>query len=83
MGIQLIILVEEMPPFGDVDLWEVPIFKCSNKYHKYGEPMTLVNPAALKKAMQTMTEKYGVKFRYCHRRETPKKVIKYLRGELK
>jgi len=83
MGIQLIILTEEVPPFGEVDLWQVPIFKGSNKYHRYGEPMTLVRPEALKKAMQTMTEKYGVKFRFCNKRETPRKVIKYLKGELK
>ena len=83
MGIQLIILTEELPPYGDVALWDVPLFKGSNKYHRYGEPMTLVKPAALKKAMLTMTVKYGVKFRFCHRRETPRKVIKYLKGELK
>ena len=83
MGIQLIVLIEDMPPFGEVDLWQVPIFKGSNKYHRYGEPMTLVNPAALKKAMMTMTVKYGVKFRFCNRRETPRKVIRYLKGEIK
>ena len=83
MGIQLIILTEELPPYGDVALWDVPLFKGSNKYHRYGEPITLVKPAALKKAMLTMTVKYGVKFRFCHRRETPRKVIKYLKGELK
>jgi hypothetical protein len=82
-GIQLIILTEEVPPFGQVDFWEVPIFRNSNQYHRYGDPMTLVRPEALKKAMLTMTEKYGVKFRYCNRRETPRKVIKYLKGELK
>ena len=82
-GIQLIVLVEEMPPFGEVDLWEVPRWKTSNQWHRYGDPMTLIKPSALKKAMQTMTEKYGVKFRFCHRRETPRKVIRYLKGELK
>lgn len=81
-GIQLIILTEEVPPFGQVDLWEVPIFKSSNRFHRYGDPMTLVNPAALKKAMMTMTVKYGVKFRFCQRRQTPKQIIKYLKGEL-
>ena len=82
-GIQLIVLIEEIPPFGEVDLWEIPVFKGSNRWHKYGDPMTLVNPAALKKAMATMTDKYGVQFRFCHRRETPRKLIKYLKGELK
>ena len=83
MGIQLIILTEEVPPFGIVDLWEVPRWRTSGRYHRYGDPMTLVEPKALAKAMQTMTEKYGVKFRFCHRRETPRKLIKYLKGEYK
>ena len=81
-GIQLIILIEEMPPFGRVDLWEVPIFRNSNKFHRYGDKMTLVNPATLKLAMQTMTDKYGVKFRFCNKKDTPRKVIRYLKGEL-
>lgn len=81
MGIQLIFLIEETVPYGEVDMWEVPIWKTSGRYHRYGEPMTLVNPKALKKAMQTMEAKYGVKFRFCNRRETPRRLIKYLKGE--
>lgn len=83
LGIQLIVLIEEMPPFGRVDYWEVPRWRTGNRYHSFGDPMTLVEPKALAKAMQTMTEKYGVKFRFCHRRETPRKLIKYLKGEYK
>ena len=83
MGIQLIILVEEYPPFGLVDLWEVPIWKSSNKWHKYGDPVTMVDPKTLRKALETMTRKYGVKFRYCTRKQTPARVIKYLRGDFK
>ena len=82
MGIQLIILVEEMPPFGQIDLWEVPRWQSSNEYHRYGDPMTLVNPETLKKALQTMTERYDVKFRYCYRKQTAKRIIQYLKGEL-
>ena len=81
MGIQLIILIEEVVPFGDVALWEVPRWRTSGRYHRFGDPMTLVDPKALKKAMMTMTVKYGVRFRFCHRRETPKRIIKYLNGE--
>ena len=81
MGIQLIILIEEQVPFGDIALWEVPRWRTSGRYHRFGDPMTLVDPKALKKAMMTMTVKYGVKFRFCHRRETPRKLIKYLNGE--
>ena len=82
-GIQLIIVVEEMPPLGMVDLWEVPKWKTSNEWHRFGEPMTLVEPSALKKAMKTMSVKYGVKFRYCTRRQSPARIIKYLKGEMK
>ena len=81
LGIQLIILVEEVPPFGKVDLWEVPRWKSSNQWHRYGDPMTLVDPKALRKAMLTMMMKYGVKFRFCTRRQSPARVIKYLKGE--
>ncbi len=82
-GIQLIILVEEIPPFGEVDLWQVPRWKSSNEYHRFGDPMTLVDPRTFKKALKTMTIKYGVKFRFCTRRQCPNRVIRYLKGELK
>ena len=83
LGITLVILTEEVPPFGQVDLWDVPRWKTSNAYHRFGDPMTLVSPLTLKKAMATMTEKYGVQFRFCQRRETPRKIIRYLKGDLK
>ena len=82
-GIQLIILVEEVPPYGRVDMWEVPRWRTSNEWHRFGDPMTLVDPAAFAKALKTMTERYGVKFRFCTRRQSPGRVIKYLKGELK
>ena len=80
-GITLIILVEEDIPYGMVDLWEVPRWESSNQYHRYGDPMTLVEPRTLRKAMETMTEKYGVQFRFCSRKQSPQRVIKYLKGE--
>lgn len=83
IGVQLIILVEEEPPFGKLDLWQVPIWRTSNQWHRYGDPMTTVDPKALRKALITMTEKYGVKFRFCSRRQSPARVIKYLKGEFK
>ena len=82
-GIKLYILVEEIPPFGKVDLWEVPRWKSSNQFHKYGEPMTRVDPRALRKAMITMMLKYGVQFMFCTRRQSPARVIKILKGEIK
>ena len=82
-GIQLIVLIEELPPFGNLELWEVPRWKSSNQYHRYGDPMTLVDPKVFQKALKTMTEKYGVKFRFCTRKQSPGRVIKYLKGEYK
>ena len=81
MGIRLIILTEELPPYGRVELWEVPRWKSSNEWHRYGDPMTRVQPRALARAMRTMTEKYGVQFRFCTRRQSPQRVIRYLKGE--
>lgn len=81
-GIQLIVLIEEEPPFGRLDMWEVPRFRSSTRFHRFGDPMTLVDPSALRKACITMQEKYGVKFRFCSRRKSPARIIKYLKGEL-
>lgn len=82
-GIQLIVLIEEVPPFGRLDMWEVPRFQSYGKFHRKGDPMTLVDPSALRKACITMQEKYGVKFRFCSRKQSPARIIKYLKGELK
>ena len=82
-GIQLVILIEEIPPYGLLDMWEVPRFRSSGRYHRYGDKMTLVDPSALRKACITMQEKYGVKFRFCTRRQSPARIIRYLKGELK
>lgn len=83
MGIKLFILVEEQVPYGMVNLWEVPRWKSSNEWHRFGDPMTRVQPRALAKVMQTMTEKYGVEFRFCTRRQSPARIIKFLKGEYK
>ena len=73
-GIRLIILIEEMPPGGDLDKWVSPL-------DRYGEPRYLFDHSTLKKVMQTMTERYGVQFRYCDGRSTGKLLIEYLKGE--
>ena len=82
-GILLIVLVEEVPPFGRLDMWEPPRFRTSGMYHRYGDPMTRVDPSALRKACITMQEKYGVRFRVCSRRQSPARIIRYLEGKLK
>lgn len=81
LGVQLVFLVEEVPTFGRVDLWEVPRWKSSNRFHRYGDPMTLVDPRTLRKAMITMVQKYGVRFEFCTRRQSPSRLIKILKGE--
>ena len=83
LGIQLVVLIEESLPYGRLDMWEVPRWKSTDRFHKYGDPMTLVHPASLRQACITMQERYGVKFRFCTRRQSPARIIKYLKGELK
>ena len=83
LGIQLVVLIEEVPPFGRLDMWEVPRFRSSGRYHRYGDPMSLVDPSALRRACITMQIRYGVKFRFCTRRQSPARILKYLKGELK
>lgn len=80
LGIQLVFLVEEYPPYGKVDFWEVPVWTNSNQYHRKGEPMTLVDPQTLRKAMMTMVQKYGIRFEFCTKDQTPERVIKILKG---
>ena len=82
-GIRLVVLIEELPPFGKVELWDVPRWRISGKYHRFGDPMTRVDPKTLRKALDTMTEKYGVQFRFCTRKQSPERIIKYLKGEFK
>ena len=80
-GIQLIILTEEVLPDGRLDKWKPPVWKSTTAHHKAGEPRTKADPARLRKAMYTMQEKYGVKFRFCDARSTGKKIIEYLTKE--
>ena len=82
-GIQLIILTEEVLPDGRLDKWKSPVWKSTTKYHKAGEPMTKADPARLRKAMYTMQERYGVKFRFCDGRSTGKAIIDLLTLEAK
>ena len=45
--------------------------------------MTKVDPKALRKAMLTMWRKYGVEFEFCTRRQSPARVIKILKGDMR
>lgn len=81
LGIHLVFLIEEVPPYGKVDFWEVPRWKTTNQFHRCGDPMTLVDPRTLRKAMITMMLKYGCEFQFCTRRQSPARVIKILKGD--
>ena len=75
-GIQLIILTEETLPGGRLDNWKSPLGRDGKPLHKF-------DPVILRKAMITMQEKYGCKFRFCDGRSTGKVLLAYLKGELK
>ena len=73
-GIQLIVLIEEVLPGGLLENWRSPHGKDGLPRHKF-------DPERLKKAMLTMQEKYGVRFRFCDGRSTGRALIEYLKGE--
>jgi ribosome-associated protein len=75
-GITLIVLTEETLPGGRLDNWRSPI-------GWDGLPMHRFRPEVLRKAMITMQEEYGVKFRFCHPRDTGRRMIAYLEGRMK
>lgn len=67
--IQLIVLIEEQLPGGRLVNWRPPVGSVR------------FDPATLRKAMITMQQEYGVKFRFCDGRSTGKQLIEYLAGE--
>ena len=73
-GIKLIVLVEEVLPNGGLVNWRSPM-------GKDGLPLVKFNPVNLRKAMITMQDKYGVRFRFCDGRSTGRVMIEYLKGE--
>lgn len=73
-GITLIVLTEETLPGGRLDNWIPPV-------DRQGKPLCRFDPKVLRKALLTMQEKYGVKFRFCDGRSTGRILIEYLKGE--
>ena len=73
-NIQLIVLIEEVLPEGRLDKWVSPL-------NRDGKPKYKFDPAILRKAMITMQDRYGVRFRFCDGRSTGKELISYLKGE--
>lgn len=55
----------------EVHKWQVPTRKNGIKYTK-------VKPETLEKIMKTMSDKYGVEFRFCIKKEMGKKIIELL-----
>ena len=70
-GTRLIVLVEEEPPHGDVGLWQAP-------KTRQGKPLSQVKGGVLKKAMATMTERYGVEFEFTTREQSPARIVELL-----
>lgn len=69
--IRLIILVEE----------EIPIDEWKSPRKRNGGLISHTSNTVLKKAMNTMTEKYGVEFMNCAKTETAKTILKILGGQ--
>ena len=70
-GIQLLVLVEEVLPEGGLSAWQSP-------RDRNGRPRTRANLEHLRKALLTMTAKYGVRFRFCDPKDTGRLIVEYL-----
>lgn len=70
-GIQLVVLIEEIPPMNDLDNWQSPKTKS-------GKPLTMVKGSVLKKAMATMSKRYGVRFEFTSKDKTAERIIEIL-----
>ena len=77
-GIQLYVLTEEELPGGRLDNWVSPTWQTFNQYHHVGQPMSKADPKRLRKALITMQERYGVKFRFCAKENTGAEIIRLL-----
>lgn len=70
-GINLLILIEEPLPDGGLINWVAP-------KNAHGKPFSSVKGETLRRAMLTMTVKYGVRFRFCHPSQTGRIIAEYL-----
>lgn len=74
-GVQLIILIEHGPDImslEDIWFWENPRLEKSPR---------ATTGKTLYKAMLTMQQEYGLRYEFCTRRETGKKIVELLRGD--
>lgn len=72
-GCQLVILIEEIPPCGMIEMWRSPL-------NKQGKPFTRANPALFAKCIKTMRERYGVRFVFCDKQQTGRILFAILNG---
>lgn len=70
-GIKLLVLIEEVLPDGGLVNWQSPT-------NSKGVLLTRAKGETLKRAMLTMTMKYGVRFRFCDARQTGRLLVEYL-----
>ena len=70
-GIKLLILIEEQLPDGGLSAWVSP-------KDASGRLLTSIKGESLKRAMLTMTIKYGVRFRFCDARQSGRIIVEYL-----
>ena len=77
-GITLYVLTEEELPGGRLDNWVSPVWQTFNQYHHVGQPMSKADPKRLRKALITMQERYGVRFRFCSKENTGAEIIRLL-----
>lgn len=70
-GIKLLVLIEEILPDGGLARWESP-------KNAKGKALTSISGESLRRAMLTMTIKYGVRFRFCDPRQTGRIITEYL-----
>lgn len=77
-GILLYVLVEEELPEGRLDNWVSPKWQTFGRNHHAGDPMSKADPKRLRKALITMQERYGVKFRFCAKENAGAEVVRLL-----
>jgi len=53
--------------------------KCLNRVQSKQPP---ASSEALMKSMRTMSERYGVEWRFCEKKDTGREIVNILRGEL-
>ncbi len=72
--IKLVVLIEEIPPNNELDNWQ-------SRRSRAGKAFTQVRGDVLKKAMRTMTDRYGVVFEFTTRADCANRIIELLNAK--